>query len=73
MKFPGGEESQLELYMAAHKILKKSNFHYICFIEFAAVPKRGSEWQRARPSGLAPGQRSSEETSQRWRATLCSI
>ena len=54
--------------MAAHKIIKKkSNFHCTRFIKLTVVLERGSEW-RSRPRGLAPGQRSCEETSQRWQA-----
>ena len=46
----------------------ESNLHYTRFITLALVPKRGNEWRGPTPRLIAPGQRSSEETSQRWRA-----
>ena len=56
--------------MAAHKHFFykiESNLHYTRFI-LPVVPKRGNEWQGPTPRLIAPGQRSSEETLQRWRA-----
>ena len=44
------------------------NLHYTRFITIAVVPKRGNEWRGPTPRLIAPGQRSSEETLQRWRA-----
>ena len=53
--------------MAAHKLKKKLNqIFIICFITLTVIPKRGNELMGT--TGVAPGQRSSEETSQRWRA-----
>ena len=46
----------------------ESNFHYTRFITFAVVPKRGNEWRGPTPRLIAPGQRSYEETLERWRA-----
>ena len=46
----------------------ESNLHYTRFITFAVVQKRGNEWRGPTPQLIAPGQRSYEETLQRWRA-----
>ena len=46
----------------------ESNLHYTRFITLAVVPKRGNEWRGPTPRLIAPGQRRSEETLQRWRA-----
>ena len=46
----------------------ESNLHYTCFITLAVVSKRGNEWRGPTPRLIAPGQHSSEETLQRWRA-----
>ena len=46
----------------------ESNLHYIRFITFAVVPQRGNECGGPTPRLIAPGQRRSEETLQRWRA-----
>ena len=45
----------------------ESNLHYTRFI-LAVVPKRNSEWRGSTPRLIAPGQRSSEEMLQQWRA-----
>ena len=44
------------------------NLHCTRFITLAAVPRRGNEWRGPTPRLIAPGQRRSEETLQRWRA-----
>ena len=57
--------------IAAHKhFLNKieSNLRYTRFITFAVVPKRGNEGRGPTSRLIAPGQRRSEETLQRWRA-----
>ena len=46
----------------------QSNLHYTRFITLAVVPKRGNKWQGPTPRLIAPEQRSSAETFQRWRA-----
>ena len=56
--------------MGAHKHFFykiESNLHYTGFITLPVVQKRGNEWRGPTPRLIAPWQRSSEETLQRWR------
>ena len=60
--------------MAAHKyFFKKSNQILIILVSLNSLYRNVVASGRARPRGLAPGQRSSKETSQRLRAVGYSV